>query len=456
MLKRFNAVFSSMLFFSLCFQNYLSAQDMGTENADSGYSYYKKFKYEASLAYTNFNRNDWWTKIEPFNIYLGALPLKNKQHLDKIVDLGVTHVISMVEDFEIEDGWLNKPVKRLDWEARGIQVKHIQAVDFLPLTHEQIEEGVEHLNALLERNYSVYIHCKAGRGRSATIVIVYLMKYQGFSFNQAFSFIQEQRPQINLNEQQQKAILEYFGIDQDSANADPKSPSYQARFSQGIYSLFNNVNQMSEDKLAELLNQVLHYVIEGISYSPSEMVPASISTWVPSIEVQSTLERRNRYLREYQGDQAIATDASIKRNHGLMRRFKIMAAGAIPFVGTPTSHSISLWHQLREITLIAALNGHDIQDPDVKMKILSCLVGGNILKIPALTVDFIAKEIIKKIVAQAGFHALPVGIPAQLIFNFFTSNSAKVATHAKQAFAGENALPIPQEEYWVHKQPVAK
>jgi hypothetical protein len=161
-----------------------------------------------------------------------------------------------------------------------------------------------------------------------------------------------------------------------------------------------------------------------------------------------------------------------------------------PFVGMPTSQSISLWHQLRdrttitftilevktdssrecfslgiasytpaekpsrsepfflsiivkviivrslrEIALIAAINGHDVNDPEVQMKMLSCLVGGDLMKASSLTVKLIVKELAKNMLADMGItSSLPVTFPVQMMFNYFTNNSAKVATHAKLLF----------------------
>ena len=179
--------------------------------AESTPSTYNKLKYESSLVYTQFTSTGWWTKIEPYNLYLGALPLKNKGHLDQILELGVTRVLSLVEDFELEDGWLNRPVKSQDWIDRSLEVKHIPAEDFLPVKAHEIAEGIEYLAQMLDEGHTVYVHCKAGRGRSATIVIAYLMQYQGISLEEAIAFVKEQRPQINLNPSQRQAILDYFG-----------------------------------------------------------------------------------------------------------------------------------------------------------------------------------------------------------------------------------------------------
>lgn len=427
-----------------CAQDVFSQMSNASETIKSDPpSYWQQIKYETSLAYTKYGAMDmWWTKIEPFNLYLGALPLKNEGHLEKISELGVTDVLSLVESFEMKDGWVNTPVKGQDWEGKGISFKQIQAADFLPLKQEEIEEGAQHLNTLLQQGRTIYVHCKAGRGRSASIVIVYLMKFQGFSFDKAFELVKEQRPQINLNDQQRGAILEYFAKESKEVPLINQNPSLTEK----MYSVFQNTTYMSEDGLVELLDHMLYYVINGKSYSPEKVMPEMLSSWIPSLDVESTLERRDQYLRQYEGNQVAATEAAIKDSRSLTRQFISLAANAIPFIGGPTNHSIALWYQLREIALIAAIHGHDLNDPKVKMNILSCLVGGNLLKAPAETVDFIARKVIKKMIGQMGISTLGMGIPAHLIFNYFTDNAAKVSAHAKLVFAGENSILIPPEE----------
>ena len=388
---------------------------------------YQKIQYEASLAYTQLSSNAWWTKIEPFNLYLGALPLKNKGHLEDITALGITRVLSLVEDFELKDGYFNTPVKSTDWKKNGIAHKQIQAIDFLPLTPEAIKEGIEYLAESLESGHTVYVHCKAGRGRSAAIVIAYLMQYHELSFDEAFALVQTARPQINLNNDQRQAISSYFSADQKEISSN----SY-----------------LSEENLAYLLDNTLYYVIEGMSYSPDQHAPQALAAWLPSLEVESTLSRRNRYLREYQGDQDAAVKGAIKRNHNYIRQLKIAASSAVPVLGMPTSYSISLWYQLREIALIAAIYGHDIHDPEVRTKMVGALVTGDLMKLPSASVDMIARHLFKKILLKTGVTSVTSSVlPVHVIFNYFSDNAAKVSTHAISLFGGENRKEIPIEEY---------
>ena len=444
-MNRLFRVFFLVLSFSV-YQGTFFGDSQDTEK--SSYSIIKKLKYETSLEYTKMTSGEWWDKIEPYNIYLGSLPLKNKGHLEKIIDLGVTQIFSLIEDFELKDGWFNVPVKAEDWEKNGIGVERVSATDFDPLTKTQIERSIDHLQKMLEEGHIVYVHCKAGRGRSATALIAYLMAKEGFSFDDALALVKKQRPQINLNAGQRQAIFDYFEIDEPQTEEYFSSNKWVSSLSKNALKHIENQNFINEETLANILDNLLYYVINGSPPDLNNHLPKAFSNWSSTFKVQSTLLRRNRYLREYKGNQNEATEAAIKRNHSLTRHLKIMASSALPFVGTPIGYTIALWHQLREITLIAAIHGHDLQDPEVKTKVLCALLGGDLSKIPAASVDAVARTIIKKTLTKAGLQGISSTLmPVHLIFNYLTEDSAKVATYAKELFAGKNSIPVPFKEY---------
>lgn len=54
-----------------------------------------------------------------------------------------------------------------------------------------------------------YIHCKAGRGRSTTIVLCYLVKYKNMTPAAAFEHVRSKRARVLLTHSQWKAVQEF-------------------------------------------------------------------------------------------------------------------------------------------------------------------------------------------------------------------------------------------------------
>ena len=52
----------------------------------------------------------------------------------------------------------------------------------------------------------VYVHCKAGRGRSSACVVTYLVKYHNMTVDEAFKELKKNRKQIHLNSRQLKSV----------------------------------------------------------------------------------------------------------------------------------------------------------------------------------------------------------------------------------------------------------
>lgn len=201
-------------------------------------------------------------------------------------------------------------------------------------------------------------------------------------------------------------------------------------------STLNNALVLTEETLGQLLVGMLDYVIEGSSYESKDYIPSTIGNWIPSTKIESTFALRDQYLKEFINSSDLAVEAAIERSHNNMTRKVASAVSSfIPIVGVPTKYSITLWHQLREVALIAALYGHDLHDPQVKLKILGVLAQGNVMKAPAQSVDVLVKMILEAIVLEVGLTTVPgIPIPTHLIFNYFTGNAAKVSTYAKATF----------------------
>lgn len=174
--------------------------------------HFKEILFEVSLIYTQHTTKHWFDEITP-NIVLGALPLH--EHFDAIKNENVNSILSMVDAFELE----NETFDIIHgWQGTGLDHKHIETPDFIGVENHKIQEGVEFLEQQIQENKKVYVHCKAGRGRSASVVAAYLLKHgvgkkgsldyipPNADLLEIYTFLKSKRPQVNLNRNQQNAI----------------------------------------------------------------------------------------------------------------------------------------------------------------------------------------------------------------------------------------------------------
>lgn len=168
----------------------------------------KRFFYEISLAYNvinnKINPKKWHTLDQIVDhLYLGRLPLKNTGDHQFIINNNCA-VLSVVELHENTTlGILSDPVTPEDWKQSNIAQKQIETPDFNPLSVEDIIQGVEFIEENIKKGKNVYVHCKAGRSRSAAIVICYLIKQSGRwrdenIIEETIDLVKKQRPNIEV------------------------------------------------------------------------------------------------------------------------------------------------------------------------------------------------------------------------------------------------------------------
>ncbi|XP_071959628.1 phosphatidylglycerophosphatase and protein-tyrosine phosphatase 1-like isoform X2 [Antedon mediterranea] len=146
----------------------------------------------------------WYDRITEA-VVLGALPFESDAN--KLVkEEGVKGVITMNESYE-----LRYAPTADEWKMLGVSQMHLPTVDFTEApSMEFLEEGVEFIEKHAERDESVYVHCKAGRTRSATLVCCYLMKINLWTPQDAQNFVIAKRPHIILKEHHFRAMYRYF------------------------------------------------------------------------------------------------------------------------------------------------------------------------------------------------------------------------------------------------------
>lgn len=154
----------------------------------------------------------WYNRIDD-TVILGALPFRGltKKLLE---EENVKAVVSMNENYELM--FANN---ELSWKSMGVAFLQLATTDiFATPCQQKLVEGVNFINKYVDTSNvndgksksSVYVHCKAGRTRSATLVGCYLMKRYKCSPEEAVRIMQEKRPHILLHSRQWEALYVYY------------------------------------------------------------------------------------------------------------------------------------------------------------------------------------------------------------------------------------------------------
>lgn len=161
---------------------------------------------EASLGYF-----DWFSCVDD-NLYLGAIPLEH-QDIERLGEkLGIKAIVSIVQKFEMETATLaGKPVTPQQWKDRGIAQIILESPDFFPPSFENLDAGAAFLNTHLSQGRKCYCHCKSGKGRSASVIIAYFMKYRNEDVHTAYAKLKLKRPFVFGPESSQMKNMVAYG-----------------------------------------------------------------------------------------------------------------------------------------------------------------------------------------------------------------------------------------------------
>ncbi len=140
----------------------------------------------------------WWDRIDPL-VIVGAYPFAGD--IEQLYsDEGVRAVVNTCEEY-------NGPV--IEYEKHGIEQLRIPTTDFTHPRISDVEVAVEFVQQHVEAGDAVYIHCKAGRARSATVAICWLIKYRNLSPQLAQEKLLEARPHINPRLTQRPVVQKF-------------------------------------------------------------------------------------------------------------------------------------------------------------------------------------------------------------------------------------------------------
>jgi len=159
----------------------------------------------------------WWDRIDS-SVILGAIPFRsdylaqnlgmNMTTKQMVEQEGVRGVVSMNENYELQLFGLQSE----GWNKLGVsKFLQLETTDiFNAPSQDKLTTGVQFLKDFRKADESVYVHCKAGRTRSATLVACYLMDVHRCSPEEAVEMLRSARPHILLHKPQWSALRDYY------------------------------------------------------------------------------------------------------------------------------------------------------------------------------------------------------------------------------------------------------
>lgn len=94
-------------------------------------------------------------------------------------------------------------------EKYGLMSRYLPVDDFKAPGLELVEKAVGYIERRLENNQPVLVHCRAGYGRTGTILACYLIK-RGMGPGQALAEVRRARPGSVEVKAQERTVLQYY------------------------------------------------------------------------------------------------------------------------------------------------------------------------------------------------------------------------------------------------------
>lgn len=139
----------------------------------------------------------WWSRVDE-HVILGAVPFRSD--VQRLHGEGVIGVINTCHEY-------GGPC--LEYDRVGIVQLHLPTIDFTPPTLEDVQRGVDFIREHAASGRTVYVHCKAGRARSATIVACWLIASRSISPEEAQRILLEHRPFVLPRIAQRQVVLDF-------------------------------------------------------------------------------------------------------------------------------------------------------------------------------------------------------------------------------------------------------
>ncbi|TRY56832.1 hypothetical protein DNTS_004103 [Danionella cerebrum] len=124
---------------------------------------------------------------------------------------GITHILTVDSEEPAVDGFDTKFIRALDDASTDLLSRLDDCVKFIS---DALRAKTESQSA------GVLVHCHVGQSRSAAVVTAYLMKTQQLTLQDAYSKLQNSKPDVKMNEEflEQLGLYELMNFEVDTTN----------------------------------------------------------------------------------------------------------------------------------------------------------------------------------------------------------------------------------------------
>jgi atypical dual specificity phosphatase len=147
------------------------------------------------FVYERIQGHRWFDQVTD-QLWLGGAPTYRRDY-DFLVQSGIRAVVNIRAERD-DDISL--------YQQEDIAYLRQEVLDVMVPSPELLDEGVAFIRQNVEAGRTVLVHCAKGRGRSATLLAAYLMRYEGYSYDRARELLVAKRPLVNLQGRHQRAL----------------------------------------------------------------------------------------------------------------------------------------------------------------------------------------------------------------------------------------------------------
>ncbi|MEA2154652.1 MAG: Dual specificity phosphatase, catalytic domain [Solirubrobacteraceae bacterium] len=120
----------------------------------------------------------------------------------------MTRVLNLVQDVEYDEG--GRDACMLALADVGIEEQRIEIIDYGNLLPGHIELATRTAMAWLDEGERVYVHCRAGMQRSATVAAALVMLRDGLELPAALESIRARKPSANPLAHQRQDLARWW------------------------------------------------------------------------------------------------------------------------------------------------------------------------------------------------------------------------------------------------------